>query len=187
MREPRLTLLFSERQLSHEFMHLPPREHFPDYYSTIKKPIAFAEIRAKLDAGVYDAFPAGTKAMADDFHQMFVNAKRYNLKGSPIFNDAKRLDVSSSTVLSPLLCRARQQEGQSTDDFPPSLRPLHPPSLALARDRCECSRSLPRRNSSRRHTRHSRGCRSTGLGKAASNRLTSLLPLPLPLRLRLQP
>lgn len=73
-------------------MYLPPREHFPDYYSMIKKPISFAEIRLKLDAGSYES--AGLKSMADDFHQMFVNAKRYNLKGSPIFNDAKRLDVS---------------------------------------------------------------------------------------------
>lgn len=90
-------------------MHLPPRHIFSDYYTTIKKPISYAEIKAKIDRGEYQlqyqqqqqdgsAAAAGggvdpLKAEADDFHQMFVNAKRYNQKGSSIWNDAKRLDV----------------------------------------------------------------------------------------------
>jgi hypothetical protein len=72
-------------------MSLPSRDAFPDYYQTIKKPISFSEISQKIDSGAYNA---NLKVMADDFHQVFVNAKRYNQKGSLIFNDAKRLDVS---------------------------------------------------------------------------------------------
>lgn len=76
--------------LSTEFLHLPSPMLFPDYYQIIKKPISFADVRAKLDRGEYTS----VKAVHDDFHQMFINAKRYNQSGSDIFNAAKRLDVS---------------------------------------------------------------------------------------------
>lgn len=32
-----------------EFLRLPPRAEFPDYYNLIKKPVAFNEIWTKLD------------------------------------------------------------------------------------------------------------------------------------------
>ena len=91
----------SGRTLSAEFAKLPPRDIFTDYYSTIKKPISFAEVTVKVDRQEYLGSPDPLKAQADDFHQMFVNAKRYNQKGSNIWNDAKRLDVRCMSTRRP--------------------------------------------------------------------------------------
>ena len=105
----------SGQNISAAFMQLPPKYDFPDYYATMKKPISFAEVKVrvfspifllssklmqtlaqgKLDRKGYSSL----KQLADDFHQMFVNAKRYNQKGSEIFDNAKRLDVSTSRSL----------------------------------------------------------------------------------------
>jgi hypothetical protein len=79
-------------------MHLPARDKFPDYYQMIKKAISFTEIRNKLERREYGTNPNPTsntgilKLISDDFKQMFFNAKRYNIKGSLIYNDARKLD-----------------------------------------------------------------------------------------------
>ena len=62
--------------------------------------------QAKLDRREYGSL----KQVTDDFHQMFVNAKRYNQKGSDIFNDAKRLDVSPECGV-PILANNRLNTG----------------------------------------------------------------------------
>ncbi|KAM0752531.1 Bromodomain-containing protein [Meredithblackwellia eburnea MCA 4105] len=69
------------------FMRLPSKFEYPDYYEQIRKPISFHEIRQKLDRLEYTTL-ADIKA---DFNQLFVNAKRYNAPGSPIFLNAKLL------------------------------------------------------------------------------------------------
>lgn len=85
--------------MSTEFMHLPPRDAFPDYYAMIKnKAISFTEIRLKIERREYGTHINPTasngilKLISDDFKQLFFNAKRYNVKGSNIYNDARKLD-----------------------------------------------------------------------------------------------
>ena len=64
---------------------------YPDYYTIIKKPIALDKIKSQLDLGEYQSLVA----VKNDLDQCFRNAKRYNLKESQIFNDAKFLHVCS--------------------------------------------------------------------------------------------
>ena len=49
--------------------------------------MAFEDIKTKLDSNTYDSM----YSVKDDFNQMFVNAKRYNLRHSAIWEDAKEL------------------------------------------------------------------------------------------------
>jgi hypothetical protein len=79
----------SGRSLSVDFLRLPNKRTYPDYYTVIKKPIALDKIKSQLDAGQYPSLIA----VKNDLEQCFRNAKRYNLKDSQIFNDAKFLHV----------------------------------------------------------------------------------------------
>ena len=79
----------SGRSLSFDFLRLPNKRTYPDYYTVIKKPIALDKIKSHLDAGQYISLIA----VKNDLEQCFRNAKRYNLKDSQIFNDAKFLHV----------------------------------------------------------------------------------------------
>ena len=82
----------SGRSLSVDFLRLPNKRTYPDYYTVIKKPIALDKIKSQLDAGQYPSLIA----VKTDLEQCFRNAKRYNLKDSQIFNDAKFLHVCFS-------------------------------------------------------------------------------------------
>ncbi|KAI0253274.1 Bromodomain-containing protein [Lactifluus subvellereus] len=75
------------RSLSIDFLRLPNKRMYPDYYTIIKKPIALDKIKSQLEAGEYRSL----LAVKNDLGQCFRNAKRYNLKDSQIFNDAKFL------------------------------------------------------------------------------------------------
>lgn len=79
----------SGRSISIDFLRLPNKRTYPDYYTVIKKPIALDKIKSQLDAGQYPSLIA----VKNDLEQCFRNAKRYNLKDSQIFNDAKFLHV----------------------------------------------------------------------------------------------
>src|SRR6266849_2402572 len=79
----------SGRSLSVDFLRLPNKRTYPDYYTIIKKPIALDKIKSQLDAGQYPSLIA----VKSDLEQCFRNAKRYNRKDSQIFNDAKSLHV----------------------------------------------------------------------------------------------
>ncbi|BGO90326.1 hypothetical protein NBRC10512_005569 [Rhodotorula toruloides] len=76
----------SSRPLYYAFAELPSPQDYPDYYRMIKKPISYAEIKEKLDQMGYTCL----SEIRNDFNQMYVNAKRYNAPGSPLFLDAKR-------------------------------------------------------------------------------------------------
>ncbi|KAF8257457.1 Bromodomain-containing protein [Lactarius quietus] len=80
------------RSLSADFLRLPNKRMYPDYYTIIKKPIALDKIKSQLDTGVYHSLVA----VKNDLDQCFRNAKRYNLKESQIFNDAKSLHKLTS-------------------------------------------------------------------------------------------
>ncbi|KAI5826317.1 Bromodomain-containing protein, partial [Schizophyllum commune Tattone D] len=75
------------RLLSGQFLQKPSRKIYPDYYNFIQRPIAFDDIRKKLDRNAYPTL----EAVREDFELCFTNAKTYNLKGSEIYNDAKDL------------------------------------------------------------------------------------------------
>ncbi|KAH9849212.1 Bromodomain-containing protein [Lenzites betulinus] len=68
-------------------MRLPSRRQYADYYVQIKRPIALDDIKAKLEANEY----AFLEEVRQDFETCFRNAKRYNMKESQIWKDAKFL------------------------------------------------------------------------------------------------
>ncbi|EED79702.1 predicted protein [Postia placenta Mad-698-R] len=75
------------RPLSHDFMRLPSKRQYADYYQQIKRPIALDDIKSQLDIGAYQSF----EDVRQDLETCFRNAKRYNMKESQIWKDAKSL------------------------------------------------------------------------------------------------
>ncbi|KAI9233904.1 MAG: Bromodomain-containing protein [Podila humilis] len=73
-------------------MELPDRSEYPDYYLTIKNPIAFDIIRSRLENGAYSS--ENMVNFGKDLRTLTANAKEYNRKGSPIHKDATTLEVS---------------------------------------------------------------------------------------------
>jgi len=71
-------------------MRLPSKRQYPDYYDMIKRPVALDDIKAQLDAGAY----VSLEDVKKDFETCFRNAKRYNMRESQIWKDAKHLHVS---------------------------------------------------------------------------------------------
>jgi hypothetical protein len=72
------------------FMRLPSKRHYPDYYDIIPQPICLDDIKKKIDEDEYPLLDE----VRQDFELCFTNAKRYNMKESPIWLDAKFLLVS---------------------------------------------------------------------------------------------
>ncbi|KAI0652506.1 Bromodomain-containing protein [Trametes meyenii] len=72
---------------SFQFMRLPSKRQYPDYYVQIKRPIALDDIKSKLDSREYTTL----EDVRQDFETCFRNAKRYNMKESQIWKDAKFL------------------------------------------------------------------------------------------------
>ncbi|KAF7988055.1 hypothetical protein HCN44_007549 [Aphidius gifuensis] len=85
------------RLLSQEFMELPPKREFPDYYEIIKKPLTINKLIQKIDGGKYSDFDDLEK----DFMQLCKNAQTYNEEASPIHED--------SIVLQSVFTNARQR------------------------------------------------------------------------------
>ncbi|EKM61618.1 uncharacterized protein PHACADRAFT_84173 [Phanerochaete carnosa HHB-10118-sp] len=75
------------RQLSLDFLRLPSKRQYPDYYEQIKRPIALDDIKKRLESGQYAFF----EEIRADCEQCFKNAKKYNMKESQIWRDAKHL------------------------------------------------------------------------------------------------
>ena len=78
--------------MSSDFLRLPSKRQYPDYYEQIKRPIALDDIKRRLEAGSYAFF----EEVKGDFELCFKNAKKYNMKESQIWQDAKHLHVSIS-------------------------------------------------------------------------------------------
>lgn len=83
------------RTLSHDFLRLPSKRQYPDYYVQIKRPIALDDIKRQLDSGQYAFFDE----VKQDFEQCFKNAKKYNMKESQIWKDAKYLHVRAQMLV----------------------------------------------------------------------------------------
>jgi len=82
----------SGRPRSALFLLKPVKKDYPDYYAFIKQPIAFEDIRKKLNHDTYSSL-AQIKA---DFELCFNNAKAYNLETSQVYADADALLVRTS-------------------------------------------------------------------------------------------
>ena len=76
--------------MSADFLRLPSKRQYPDYYEQIKRPIALDDIKRRLEGGGYAFFDE----VKGDFELCFKNAKKYNMKESQIWKDAKHLHVS---------------------------------------------------------------------------------------------
>ncbi|EMR11371.1 hypothetical protein PNEG_00398 [Pneumocystis murina B123] len=75
------------RLISENFMRLPSKRLYPDYYELIEKPIALETIKEKLRKKDY----ASTDEIRDDFLQICNNARRYNVTESQIYQDAQQI------------------------------------------------------------------------------------------------
>ncbi|KIP11141.1 hypothetical protein PHLGIDRAFT_28067 [Phlebiopsis gigantea 11061_1 CR5-6] len=75
------------RQMSADFLRLPSKRLYPDYYEQIKRPVALDDIKRRLEGGGYAFFDE----VKGDFELCFKNAKKYNMKESLIWQDAKHL------------------------------------------------------------------------------------------------
>ncbi|KAF8140554.1 RSC complex protein [Boletus edulis] len=69
------------------FLRLPSKRHYPDYYNIITNPICLDDIKKKIDEDEYSSLDD----VRQDFELCFTNAKRYNMKDSQIWLDAKFL------------------------------------------------------------------------------------------------
>jgi hypothetical protein len=61
-----------DHQLSYEFMRLPSKRQYPDYYTFIKRPLCLEDIKSKLDNFEYQSL----ELVKHDFDTCFKNAKR---------------------------------------------------------------------------------------------------------------
>lgn len=75
------------RVLSEMFIRLPNKRQYADYYEVIKKPISLEQIKGNLEDGQYSTL----QAVKEDFEQCFINAKKYNVRDSLVWKDAKSL------------------------------------------------------------------------------------------------
>lgn len=71
------------------FLALPSRAEIPDYYEQIKTPLSLEQIRRRLQARQYGTLEDVRNAL----ETVWRNAKRYNLKGSEIYEQARTLHV----------------------------------------------------------------------------------------------
>ncbi|CAH0558695.1 unnamed protein product [Brassicogethes aeneus] len=86
-----------ERQLSDQFMKLPSRKEYPEYYSIIKKPIDVNKIMNYIEDGRYSDF----MDLERDFMLLCQNAQIFNEEASIIHED--------SIVLQSVFSNAKQK------------------------------------------------------------------------------
>ncbi|KAF9516558.1 hypothetical protein BS47DRAFT_654968 [Hydnum rufescens UP504] len=109
------------RDITIDFLKLPPKKQYPDYYTIIKKPIALDEIKTKIENGSYSTL----KAIKRAFDQCFRNAKRYNMNESPIWVAAKIMQKIASKEYKKLAASPDTEEddvdvGDADVDVPPN-------------------------------------------------------------------
>ncbi|KAK9474489.1 Bromodomain-containing protein, partial [Dipodascopsis tothii] len=86
------------RLVHKEFVRLPSRKLYPDYYQTIAEPISLAEIREKIKRQKYE----DVAAAAADFALMCTNAKTYNQEESLVYIDAEAIEGRVAEVVAQL-------------------------------------------------------------------------------------
>lgn len=88
------------------FERLPDKQAAPDYYATIKNPIAMDLIKKKAKRKKYQ----NIDQVGQDVDLVFENAKEYNEEGSRIYQDAVELQSQARTL-------AEQEKAKSDDQF----------------------------------------------------------------------
>ena len=66
----------------------PVRQLYPQYYVLIPKPVFMSQIKRRVQNGTYK----DVGRFAEDFRQMFENARAFNEEGSWVWNDALALE-----------------------------------------------------------------------------------------------
>jgi len=72
------------------FRKLPNKQHYPDYYDEIDKPVSLLQIQKKLRASFY----RDMDHMITDFDLMFTNARQFNIEKSKLHQDANSLEAA---------------------------------------------------------------------------------------------
>ncbi|EPQ62197.1 BgtA-20314 [Blumeria graminis f. sp. tritici] len=83
------------RLVATDFLTLPSRKLFPDYYDVTKIPIALDTIESKLKSRDFKTL----SSLENYFKRMVLNAKEYNEKGSIIHEDSERLRKTVSNYM----------------------------------------------------------------------------------------
>lgn len=78
--------------LAEPFMRLPSRRQYPEYYVVIKKPMTLTDIKTRLKQHEYTTF----SDVKHDFELICNNAKRFNMRDSEIWLQARDLHVSGA-------------------------------------------------------------------------------------------
>ena len=84
------------RLIATEFLELPDRKLYPDYYEHIAMPMSINIAEAKLNNGEYSTMTD----LESDLKRMVQNAKDYNSSKSDIFEDAERIRKALSNFMS---------------------------------------------------------------------------------------
>ncbi|KIJ53485.1 hypothetical protein M422DRAFT_58438 [Sphaerobolus stellatus SS14] len=101
-----------QRDLSYDFLKLPHKKHYPDYYAIIKSPICLEDIKKRLERREFGTL----EAVKAEFDQCFRNAKKYNMKDSQIWLDAKALQKIVNTEYRAIVGLNDEVTSASSDD-----------------------------------------------------------------------
>lgn len=120
------------------FLALPDADDYPDYYTIIKRPLTFEDVRTRLAQRSYASF----EEAKHDCEVVCQNAKRYNQRETPIWLKARTLhsiikDVYADLITAPEGTRSTQLDSQVPlllDATPDGVQPMtsNPPSPVKA-------------------------------------------------------
>ncbi|KAH0333115.1 Bromodomain-containing protein, partial [Aureobasidium melanogenum] len=83
------------RLIADLFIDLPSKRELPDYYRTIKLPIAISTVQDKLERHEYPTL----STVESDIKRMVANAKQYNDDKSTVYQDAERIRKALSNFM----------------------------------------------------------------------------------------
>ncbi|KAK6003409.1 hypothetical protein QM012_009180 [Aureobasidium pullulans] len=83
------------RLIADLFIDLPSKRELPDYYRTIKLPIAIQTVQDKLERHEYPTL----STVESDIKRMVANAKQYNDDKSTVYQDAERIRKALSNFM----------------------------------------------------------------------------------------
>lgn len=106
--------------LADNFLELPSKESYPDYYDEIKQPVSIFMINKRLKNGQYDF-----KTLVTDLMTMYSNAFEYNLESSDVCVSAKKLrDLTIATCkqIAPTFDMAQFESAPPIPVSPPKMK-----------------------------------------------------------------
>ncbi|KAF9351838.1 hypothetical protein BGX26_010223 [Mortierella sp. AD094] len=94
------------------FLQLPSKKEYPEYYQIIVRPIAMDIIKKRMRSTYYKT----PVQFREDFHQMFQNARIFNLEGSWVYVDSERLEEAFDEKFDELCPGGELPESESSKD-----------------------------------------------------------------------